>query len=659
MNKKIIIALVLAGSESAFAEPEPADTLIMPGQELEAVTVTATGPRRVVRLRDNGAVELDGAFLGEQVTMLGTGDPLAVVRTLPSVATSVELQASVCVRGMSTGDNLFTSDNARVISPLHMLGLFSAYNPAYYRRYVFRPGRVPMTEGPLAGGSFAAESGVMPDSILCGSVSAGLIESHGAVRIPLTEGLSAGIGLRHSYLDAIFPDILKLGDSRLKYGFSDLNADVKWKVSQRDVLRLSYFGNRDRMNIESSKKGVKDGELGWRNNAASLSWFRGDAETFVSISDYRSHTDINEGGRELRIPGRMTEYKAAATVPLGPFTVGADVIHRHTSGQNGYGEASSWEYSLSAEGHFALNKHITLTAGLRVAGYHNGSYRLFRPQPRLELSGDLGRGFSAYISGGRRVMFDRLIEESGAGLPMNFRVLAGRQVAPSDVWGVEAGIRGRLGESGIYVGLEVYGRRMLHALEWGGSFINLSSPSYNPLSDIGDGRGYAAGIEVSAMRYIGKVRGRIGYNFGTSKVKIDRYGDSYIPSSCDRPHDLNISLNYNPLRPLTLSASFNYASGTPYTRAKYGYMIDENLICEYFPHNSSRLPAYKRLDLAAAWKITGRGRLSHTFTASVYNATVARNVLFRFPEYSVKDGIRQQESVMKAVIPSITYTLDF
>lgn len=657
--KRFSIILLSAGLAFAVADAEPADTFDIRRHDLNAVTVTATAPRRVLKIDSRGFLNLNGKYLGEQVSLMGSGDPLAVIKALPSVSTTAELQGGVCVRGSSTGDNLFTSDNARVVSPLHMLGLFSAYNPAYYRQYVFAPGRIPMTVGPLAAGYFAAESGNGPDSVFNGTVSLGLIESHGAVRIPLVRGLSVGLGLRRTYLDAVFPDILKLGDSRLKYGFTDINADVTWAPTARDVVKLSFFGNRDYLDMKNDVNGSKDGELGWRNSAASVSWQRGAAVTSVSRSEYRNKFKMDEGGRRMDLPSDMCEYKAATSVPLGRFTVGADFSHRHTSGQNGFGEASAVEYSLSTEGDFSFWRRFTLTLGMRVAGYHNGGFRLFRPQPRIELSADLGREYTAYVSAGRRVMFDRLVEESGAGLPTDVWILAGHDVAPSDVYSVEAGIRGLLGNTGVYVSLEAYARRMRHAVEWGGSIIDLASSTYNPMADILDGRGYAAGIEVSAMRQVGKVRGRIGYNYSTSRVRIRELADRYIPSSHDRPHDLSVSMNYNLLRQLTLSGSFTYASGTPYTRAKYGYMIDENLICEYFEHNSSRLPAYRRLDLAAAWKIQGDGRLCHTFTVSVYNALGCRNVLFRFPEYSVSEGIRQRESVMNAVIPSFTYTLQF
>lgn len=653
-----LIILMSAGTPLLAEGAEPADS-VEAVRELDTVTVTTLAPRKVLRISSDGTVNINAAQLGEQVTLMGSGDPLAVVRSLPSVATANDLQATVNVRGASSGDNIFVSDNARVVNPLHMLGLFSAFNPAFYKSYSFRAGRVPMTVGSLTSACFSAESGMEPDTVMSGRVSVGLIESHAGVNMPAGRNFSVSAGVRQTYLNAVFPRLLTLDDSHLGYDFTDVNIAAVGRIGAKDAVRLSYFGNRDRLTVDNEVNGSKEGRLGWNNSAASATWLHGNMTTYVSYSGYSNKFDIDEGGRRLHLPSYFREFKAAATLPLGQFTFGTDISYRRASGQNGFGRAGSMEYNIAAEYTQPVGSRVSLTAGLRIAAYQSGASHYWRPQPRMEFTVDLGRGFGAYAAAGRRVMFDRLIEETTAGLPADYRALAGNGVKPGDIYEAEAGVRGKIGESGVSFSAEVYARLMRHAIEWGGSLIDLASPDYNPQNDIYDGRGYAAGISLSAMRQIGRVRGRVGYNYGRSRVKISRFGDGYCPSAHDRPHDLTASVNYNPLSPLTISASYTYASGTPYTRAKYGYMIGENLICEYFPHNSSRLPAYKRLDVAVSWRLVYGGRYNHLFTVSVYNALASRNVLFRFVSYSMTEGIQQRESVMKAVIPSVSYTFSF
>ena len=465
--------------------------------------------------------------------------------------------------------------------------------------------------------------------------------------------------MRQTYLDALFPHLLTLDNTGLSYDFTDVNLAAIWAPTDADVLRISYFGNRDRLGITSERNGSKDGRLGRNNNAASATWRHRSAEAYVAYSSFANLFNIDEGGRTLDLPSSLHELKAAVTMPFGALTVAADVCRRSVSGQNGYGAARAWEYSLAADYRLPLGRRAAVGLGLRVTAYTQAGRTQWRPQPRAELSVDLGCGYGMYVAASRRVRFDRMVEETTAGLPADFWALAGAGVPAADVYDAEVGASGYIGASGIYFSTALYGRLMRHVVEWDGSLIDLSSAEYNPFDNVLDGRGYAAGITMSLMRQTGKVRGRVGYSYGVSRSKFGRFGCEWLPSAHDRPHDFNVALNYNPVRPLMLSASYTYASGTPYTQAKYGYMIGENLICEYFPHNSSRLPAYSRLDLAVSWTISRNERLSHTINISVYNALATHNVLFRFASYTGTEGIRMRDSEMKTVIPSVSYTLKF
>ena len=664
IGRRFPTALILsAGVFLQLAGNTPADPVYEPDTTrratLDAVVVTAPVSRRMVKSTTDGSFELSAKFLDEQASLLGSSDPMAVVRTLPSVATANDLQAKLNVRGSSTGSNLYTSDNARVVNPLHMLGFFSAYNPSYYKSYTFRPGRVASSRGAVTSAMFSAESGMEPDSTVSGSVAVGLIESHGAVRVPLRRGLSVAAGLRQTYLNAVFPRLLTLDSSRLGYDFTDVNFSGVWAPTELDAIRVSYFGNRDRMTISNGENGAKEGHLGWNNSAASATWRHGELTAYASYSYFSNLFNIEEGGRTLDLPSTVTEVKAAAEMPVRDFTLGADLTRRRLSGQNGYGGSTAMEYNLSGDYTRSFGR-ARLTAGLRMSLYHCRGRNMWKPQPRMDLTIDIGRGYDVYVAASRRVRFDRLVEESSAGLPADFWAQAGAGVHPEDVYTAETGVQGYVGSTGLYLNAGVYGKLLRHTMEWDGSLVNLTSADYNPLEEVLDGRGYSAGLTLSLMRQTGKVRGRAGYTLSVSRSKFGRFGDEYLPSSHDRPHDLNVSVSYTPLRALTVSGSYTYASGTPYTRAKYGYMIGENLICEYYPHNSSRLPAYSRLDLSASWTFRQRGgRFSHVVNVSVYNALGTHNVLFRFASYSGTEGLRLRESVMKAVIPSVSYTFKF
>ncbi|MDE6196732.1 MAG: TonB-dependent receptor [Muribaculaceae bacterium] len=641
---------------------QPVDSL-MPARELHEISVTATGPRRVLRAEADGSLTIDAAHLGEQAAFMGANDPIALLRTLPAVSTNNDLQAAMTVRGGSGGSNLYESDGVRIVNPLHLLGLYSAFNPSFYRSFSFAAGRHGATVPSLTGGRISACSGVEPDTLVSGAVSLGLIESHGTVRVPLRKGTSSlAVGARKTYLNLLFPDILKLGASTIGYGFTDINAAFTARLGDDDLLRISVFGNRDAMTLQSDKNGAKDGDFGWRNAAASAEWTGRKLRLSAGFTYFANSFMMDEGGRSLDLPSSLTQATARAVVPLGDFTAESDVSYRHTSGQGrgaGGRALSSVEGNVAASWRRTLSGRLTVDAGLRVALYGCGRFFRIMPLPRLDLSYRLADAISVFASYGRYARFDRLIEESTGGLPADFWTCSTDAALPEDVHGVEAGVSGVIPLTAVRFSAEGYYRRMLHSLEFGGSILDLANPSFDPMGHVIDGSGYAAGFSLTLMRQVGSLRGRIGYNIGVSRLRFERYGSHYVPSAHDRLHDLSATLSWTVFRPLVVTAAFTYATGTPYTQARYGYMIGENLICEYFPHNSSRLPSYKRLDLSATWTIRHGGRFAHKINVSVYNAAACRNILFRYTTYTPSEGIVQRESVMDTVIPSLSYAFEF
>ena len=647
---------------------QPTDSILPSENVLEEVVVKSRVPRRVFAPGKDGAVGLRGVTLSETPTLMGSNDPVSVMRTLPSVATNNDLQASFSVRGSSTGANLFESDGARIVKPLHMLGLYSMYNPAYYRRYEFRPGYIPATTSNVGAGyvgAYSMEDRV--DTVTEGTVSVGLIESHGAIRVPVVKGKSSlAVGLRRSYLNYVYPKILRLGESYLNYYFTDVNVSSYTSFSDSKSLAVSLFYNQDCLNLESNRHGEKEGDFGWSNLAVSAKYMNGAMTLVLNYTRLSNKLKMDEGGKTLDIPSEYAQYTAKMYYGWKEFDFEGDLNYRNSSGQKNKAlnamvdnSCRAVDLNMAAMWRHTWSERLDLSAGIRLTAYHSGNYNTILPQPRLHVSYILPNAMTVSVSGGRYVMVDRLIEENNVGLPTDFVACANRQLRPLDNYSFDVGLRGYIPYIIAHFDVGLYYKRILNDTEYVGSLLEFANASYDPYVDILQGDGYAGGAYISLMRQIGKVRGRVSYNYGISRIRLERYGSGYIPTNHDRPHDLNVTVSYNPVTALTLSLNYTLASGTPYTKAKYGYMIAENLICEYFPHNSSRLPTYNRMDVAATWEFNKAGRLRHSVNVSVYNVLANHNVLFRYTNYSLDNGIVQKESVMKSVIPSVSYTLSF
>ena len=642
---------------------------------LEEFTIEGTGRRELIR-RKGSALELKAAMMSEMPTLLGGGDVLSAMRTSFPVATASDLTASFSVRGLPTGASLYTSDGIRMGNPLHLLGLYSTFTPGLYDSYIldtFPDVCLPHNTSAAAMGALTEE---IPDTIHSGSFCIGLIESHAHVSIPLSRRhpASAKIAIRQSYLDKVFPGLLRAGSSTLGYSFTDGGAVVNSRLSAKDLLNISFTGSRDKLMMRNGKVGRKEADSGWGNIAAGAKLTHARSEMGIGFTYFSNHFEIEEGLRSIKLPSRLMEITAYGTHALGEeLRLHIDGHMRKVSGQGNEalpnadgraipGKSTAWELSAAASWNKSLSSRADLYAGLRLSAYIGGSertpYTCVTPQPRVSITMRLPWGIGLTTRYARLVRYDRLLEESATGMPVNFFINTNREVRYEDNHSLELNLNGTIPSILIDWDASTYWIRMINAAEYGGGLLSFMSYGYNPISDLHYGNGYSAGMSVRLMRQWGKFRGRVQYTFGRSRVRIPYFSSHYFPSSSDRTHDLSAGLTWNFLKHFTLSGKFTYATGTPYTKARYGYIIGENLICEYYPHNSSRLPPYKRLDLSLSYRLNG-GRISQEFNVSVYNALGSRNVLFISNSYSLADGVTVKESVMRSVIPSVAYTLHY
>lgn len=665
MTGRVIALIVfLTGCVSGMGA-QPVDSLCV--DSLMEITVVGAGPVKAISQKEDGATVVYRRGLSDAPSFMGGNDVVGLLRTMPAVATNNDLQASINVKGYVSGANAYYADGMRIVNPLHLLGFYSAFNPSFFNSYDFRSGFIPSVTPNTSGVFLEALTQPATTDNITGEASVGLIESHCAADIPIVrDKLHVAAGGRLAYPSKVFPDLLKLGTSSLDYGFWDANLAVTVRLSESDMLKVTAFADRDNTNVEDSRQGAKEGFFRWSNIASGIAWRHHNMSTRAFWTRYRNKLFLNQGGRTIDLPSGLDQMTLAFSQPIfRGWHIEADVNWRRTlgqyneslSGKNGIGPANAVEINAAVDWEHSFNEKIILKSGIRFSEYITSGYHSFEPQPRVSFIFKPCDKYFVSVACQRLVRFDRLIETSSGGLPSDFWLTANQDIPTDIVNSFEICAGGRIPGIGGTFRVEAYVKRIQHATDYTGSVMDMLSPSFQALAKIIDAQGWSRGCLISIMRQFGKIRGRLGYNIGRATLKNPYFGGNPYPASYDRLHDLSATIIWQPIQPLQLSATYIYATGLPYTQAKYGYMIGENIICEYFPHNSSRLPDYKRLDVSASWHYTNRYGLTQKVTLSVYNALGNKNVLFRYQKYSVSEGISQSSSVMKMIIPSITYSI--
>ncbi|RLD90486.1 MAG: TonB-dependent receptor, partial [Bacteroidetes bacterium] len=162
--------------------------------------------------------------------------------------------------------------------------------------------------------------------------------------------------------------------------------------------------------------------------------------------------------------------------------------------------------------------------------------------------------------------------------------------------------------------------------------------------DILHGKLDAYGIEFMLEKETGKLNGWISYTFSRSEITVDgafpwqriNGGESY-PTNYDKPHALNLVMNYRVNRRLSLSGNVVYTTGRPVTYPVSSYYLRGQEIVNYSQRNTYRLPDYFRIDLSLNLEgnLKARKNIHSYWMVNIYNLTGRKNaysVYFRSEE---------------------------
>ena len=337
-----------------------------------------------------------------------------------------------------------------------------------------------------------------------------------------------------------------------------------------------------------------------------------------------------------------------------------DVAEQRNISRQSVSAGKDVAYEISAAESYARRfGKIDLDLNLQLTLFHSRGFTKLYPEPRVSVRWKPADMVGVTLQSVRSLQFTHLVKESQTGLPCNYWINAGADFLPQYSRTVRADVSFNIAPLHLNIEAGGYYRRLSGVTEYGGTLFSFINSDYNPLRDLYSGKGDSYGLSIFAYFSIDKVDAWAGYTLSRSELRIPELSARAFPASFDRRHDFKCSAVYRPSSKWSFSISAVYASGTPYTEAAYGYMIGENLIFKFFPHNSSRQPDYWRLDIGATWNFMQCGRLSHSLSLSVYNATWHHNVVMMSYTYDPDDGFVLKKSAMKYAIPSLTYTLEF
>jgi len=682
--------------------------------QLKEVVVTADKDNKVKNL-SMGLMRMNIEELKLLPSSMGEVDIIKSALLLPGVQTVGEGASGFNVRGGSADQNLILFDEAPIFNSSHLFGFFSIFNPEVVKDFELYKCGIPARYGGRVSSVFdiTARQGNLEKFSVSGGISpvTAKLTLEGPI---IKDKLSFIVGVRSTYSDWILEELNKPEFRNSKADFYDVSAKISYDIDVNNFLSFTAYQSKDYFKLNS------DTAYNYNNQCARLLYkhtftpkLYGKLSAIYSNYLYNiSSSKLPETSFNLKYNigynSLKTEFfyspNSKHTFNFGselikydltpgsftPLTSASDIIPVNLPKQRGI------ESGLFINDEFNVNDRLTISAGLRYALFFAlGPGKVYKYNPNLTRSTDSRIDSTVYnsnaiiktyggpelrLSARYKIGSDNSVKLSYNRIHQFLHMLTNTTaISPTDIWTIsDANIKPLIGDQvalGYYQNLvsntvetsaEIYYKATQNNLDYkDGSELLLNR---NLDVDLLSGVGRAYGIEFMIKKKSGIINGWISYTYSKSELKVNgKFADEKInngqfyPSDYDKPHDLNVVVNYKYTRRISITNTFTYSTGRPitYPVARYDFRGIE--VMYYSNRNEYRIPDYMRWDFSlnvdGSLKAHKLGHGSWSF--GVYNV-LGRDNAYSVYFNSTYRGIKgYQLSIFAQPIPNVTYNFKF
>ena len=539
--------------------------------------------------------------------LIGERDILKAFALTAGVTSSGEGAADMQVRGGNHGQNLYLLDGIPLYSTEHFFGMVSVYNPIIVK------------SAKLYKSGFPAEYGGKVSSVVdvftedanltkfSGAIDISLLSSKALFNIPIVKNkVALAISGRISNYSLVnIGSLLNQNSESAKYNlyFGDINANLFWKISDKDKFKITWFNNSDGFGVTTKDNYyITDSWMDNKQKNIGINWYHtvsdyseiqllafADSYGFDFGISYESEeskyktinqtvTGINSFGLVEKWKLRLSEklkltsgvsLKSTSFTPMQMNLIDTTTARIQTSKLVQVNEALAFVESVYQ---FAKNQNIT--SGARISTNKNSDIVFSYLEPRLYYHGIFKQDFSISSSICRLTQPVHRLANSGLGIPFEVFMPSSNDLTPQSSWNFSFGFAKDFSI--------LKNKSSLKIDAWYKSFQNISEfkDGYDGLSImlnkldvtnrtkdiITQGKGKALGIDVSSnfTQKYWSLSADYTLMEATNQFADLNFGRSFAAST-DIRHSLSLMLERKLSSTLTLAATWQYRTGKPIT----------------------------------------------------------------------------------------------
>jgi len=651
--------------------------------------------------------------------MIGERDILKAFSLTSGVTSSSEGAADMQVRGGLHGQNLYLLDGIPLFSTEHFFGLVSVYNPT-----IIKSAKLYKSDFPAEyGGKISSIINVQTEDAnlnkFKGEAEIGLLTTKLALNIPLVKdklALSvAGRLSNYSIANIISPFLPQETGTRFGIHFGDINANLFWKLSEKDKVKLTFMSNTDGIEVQNgydntiNKSWIKN-----KQQNLGLNWYKTISEKAEnhllayadnygydygnSIQNFKTNmkqivqvlTGINSMGLvdkfNYKVSDKCTLNTGASIKSFGFSPYQINLNDSNVNNVKPTDQVRLTEGVVFAESQYLVAKQQTLTAGLRLSTIGNTDKTFTNLEPRIAYHGIFTNDYSISASIGRMTQPIHRVANSGLGFPFEMFFPSSSTLLPESSWNFSIGGAKDFSWKNrkLSVRVDAWYKTMENIVEFQDGYDATATAIYAMQSNIiqdskhylTQGNGKAYGIDFSANYNLKNLKLTADYTLMKAECQFDHLNDG---RSFAAPTDIRNSLSLTSELKLSeswiLAATWQYNSGKPITvptaiflkptvNPQQGYYSGSDYQQVITERNNYRTKPFHKLDVSFIHNYrTPKKHLEGSFSVGVYNLYNRANAFIYYID-TVENPDKTYSPVLKSmsmfpILPSFSWSLKF
>lgn len=667
-----------------------------------------------VRRSQMGLEKVSVQTIKQAPSLLGEADVVRVLLTLPGVQSAGESSGGFNVRGGSTDQNLILFNDATIFNTSHLFGFFSAFNADVIQEVQLYKSGFPAKYG----GRISSVLEILPKfgnkKKISGSGGIGLLTSRLSLDGPIGSKSTFLLSGRSTYSDWLLNLVPDEDLKKSSAKFYDMNLLYSYQYSPKDVMYFTAYSSSDKFSFRT------DTAYSYQNYNFNFKWDRildnfkqqqfalgmdrydysiqGAGNPFHAFNmDYSLHQYYVKLDYTQRLNskhnfsyGFRSNFLKNFPGNLRPTHAESQILEEELQNEQ------ALETSLYFNDQLTLNDNLSLDLGIRYTMYNylgskvineysdpnNRNHSTFAgtkeygnlaliktyhlPEIRVSSRYVLGNANSIKASFNTISQNLHLLSNTTSITPTDSWKLSDKYIKPQKGYQVSFGYYHDFSSNTFETSWEIYYKDLKNYLDYksGASLVMNSQIE----ADVINTEAKAYGAEVSIKKQKGQLNGWISYSYSrvlqrTNNVPVQdliNKGEFY-PSNYDKPHNLNLVLNYKVTHRLSFSVNSEYSTGRPITLPIGQFTSGGNTQVYYSDRNQYRVPDYFRTD--ASINIEGNHKskkLAHSsWSLGVYNVMGRKNPYSIYYKSDARGLNGYQLSIFGHQIPFITYNFKF